>query len=368
MSFQAKIILVDDIESNIDAIKFFLQKKGIEVIFTSQSTNALQLIQEVKPDLILLDIMMPILDGIELCKLIKQIPEFEFTPILFLTANAEFSNLENAFLSGGVDYILKPFNFDELYIRINSQLKLKKTNDEILEQNRSLHEEIVLKNKLFSIVAHDLKSPFTGFLNLTEILTVHYDKLEVHEIKKMTLSLNNSANDFYHFLENLLTWSRLQINHFEIQKQQFSLFEETNKILNIFKLNAQKKKIEIKNQIPESEISIFDKDIFNLVIRNIVANSIKFSNENSQIIIGIEKSESDQKPYIFVQDFGKGMCPITLEKVRTFANSKYTSLGTSNEKGTGLGLIVVKELLEKLGSKLNLESQLDIGTKVYFNY
>ena len=164
------ILIVDDVPRNIQVVANILNSKGYKLLFSQSATKAIEIVKNKNIDLILLDIMMPGMDGYEVCREIKEIPDKKDIPVIFLTAKNDIESVTKGFRAGGVDYIVKPFNNEELVARVETHLKLKDAFNVIQEQNKELQELNKTKDKLFSIIAHDLRNPFNAIYMMSEVL------------------------------------------------------------------------------------------------------------------------------------------------------------------------------------------------------
>ncbi|MBD3306697.1 response regulator, partial [candidate division KSB3 bacterium] len=197
------ILLVDDNADNLNVLLDYLDSAGFRVLVAQNGYNAIQQLQYVLPDLILLDIRMPGIDGFETCRRLKTDERTKEIPVIFLTALSDIVDKINGFEAGGVDYITKPFQHEEVFARVNAHLT-------IVKQRQQLQALNAKKDKFFSILAHDLRSPYLAFLDFIRLFTEHIDRQSREEIKKIAYSARDTAENLYALLENLLTWSRFQ--------------------------------------------------------------------------------------------------------------------------------------------------------------
>lgn len=365
------ILIVDDIPKNLQVLSNILNKEGFNIAFASNGDQALMSISEVKPDLILLDIMMPEVDGYEVADKLKSNKETSEIPIIFLTGKAETEDIVKGFKHGAVDYITKPFNSVELISRVNTHLSLKLSKDELHRKNnelqlirKELEETIASKDKFFSIISHDLKGPFSGFLGLSGMLADEYEDLTGEEIANIGVSLNSAANRLFSLLENLLNWSRTQLGRMEYAPYSIKLNEIVDKNIKIQLQTAQSKGIQLINEIKNDYLVYADENMLNTILRNLISNAIKFTDKDGYVKVYAESEEDFM--VIYVEDNGLGMKKSAKEKIFRI-DSKYSTHGTNNEKGTGLGLILCKELVETQGGKISFESEENKGTKFYFS-
>lgn len=331
---QFLILVVDDNPKNLQILSSILYKEGYTVLFASNGKQALDMAQNQSPDLILLDINLPDLDGFEVCKQLKQNPLTKDIPIMFITGRIETEDIVLGFKVGAVDYITKPFNIVELLSRVNTHLNLKRSRDEVVRYSKELEktqaelkQAIAQRDKFFSIIAHDLRGPFTGFIGLSELLVDAYDSLERSDIQQIANSMNSAAKKLFEFLENLLEWSRSQIGGLQYNPIMISVSDLFDRVISLFKDTANNKNIELLKEIQQDLFIWADNYQTNTIIRNLVSNAIKFSYANSKIILGAR--DIGDSVEIFVKDFGVGLSDEAKEKVFSI-ESKYTTPGTEN--------------------------------------
>ncbi len=360
----ATIFIVDDVDSNITVAGSVLKQMGYRILFAKTGREAIENIKKYKPDLILLDIMMPGIDGFGVCENLKNIPETKDIPIIFLTAKNNIESITKGFRLGGVDYITKPFNMEELTVRIKTHLELLSKNRELERQRCELEKLNNTKDKFFSIIAHDLKGPFSGFITLSEVLNSRFEQITIEDLQELIVSLNSSAKLLNELLDNLLTWSQVQRGTIKFKPAPTYLKPVIDDVYAILSLNASKKEIVIKNNINEDCIVHTDENLVYSVLRNLLSNAIKYSAEKSEIIVSsIEEDENNYR--ITVKDSGVG---IPGERLKTIfkIEQKSSTPGTNNEHGTGLGLIICYEFIVRQGGKIWIESEEGKGTEVHF--
>lgn len=243
---------------------------------------------------------------------------------------------------------------------INSLLKINNSN--ILELEQREKELLILnasKDRFFSIIAHDLKNPFNSLIGVLEILLEDYDSLDNNERKEYLKVLNNSSNKLFKLLLELLQWARLQTSGIDCIFTKLNIAELVEKEVNNLDGQRSDKKIEIKLDIPSNLIVEADENMMATVIRNLISNAIKFTNIKGEI--KIYSSQEDNKLRLYIQDNGVGMSAEILSKLFKI-EEKITSVGTNQEVGTGLGLILCKEFIEKNNGEINVSSELGKGS------
>ncbi len=365
------ILIVDDIPKNLQVLSNILNAEGYRISFASNGSHALKVLENSSPDLILLDIMMPEMDGYETCEKIKAQDRLKDIPIIFLTGKAEIDDIVRGLKLGAVDYITKPFNSAELLTRVRSHVELKLSKDKLAKYAAELEtaeKELkalnASKDKFFSIISHDLRGPFSGFLGLSQLLAENYDELQKDDITQIAQSMNKAAKRLFSFLENLLEWSRSQMGRIEYNPISVDLNDAAVRVFSLFSNTAEEKKIETINEIPPQLYAKADNQLLNTVLRNFVSNAIKFTESGGKVIVSAyEKDENFIE--VAVADTGVGIDEEGLSKIFRI-DTKYSTHGTKNEQGTGLGLLLCKELIEKQGGNIEVESELGFGTKFKF--
>ncbi len=251
---------------------------------------------------------------------------------------------------------------DEELIKTNELLK--KREIELSKQAEELKISNANKDRLFSIIAHDLRSPFTALLGLTNMLNEMIDDFTLEEIKEMVTSLDSSARGLYKLLENLLNWSRLQLGTFKIKPKKINLYFIALNVKEYLENPASQKNIEIKVQIPDDLTAYADENTVESIIRNLVNNSIKFTNPGGTITIKAKHLNNDYVE-VTIEDTGIGMSEDILSNLFKI-DKKVSRPGTNSEPGTGLGLILVKEFVERNKGTIRVESKVNVGSKFIF--
>jgi PAS domain S-box-containing protein len=265
-----------------------------------------------------------------------------------------------------------PSNFDgDICIIISDITKMKEyqnhlhelvneRTDELENANKLLKDLIATKNKFFNIIAHDLSSPFTGLIGVTEYLSENFNGLNQDEIKTMITILKDSSKSAYSLLQNLLDWSRSQTGQLSIRPERIELGKLIDDIIQTVFQNSSDKEIEVHSRISNNTSIFTDRNILNTILRNLLNNAIKFTPRRGSIVISATNDELNYS--ISVKDTGIG---ISKENIHNLFKLDTTNsrLGTEQEKGTGLGLKLCKEFVEKLNGNLTVESIENIGSE-----
>lgn len=235
---------------------------------------------------------------------------------------------------------------------------------EINEANLELAELNSTKDKLFSIIAHDLRGPFTSLLGFTDLLIENLDKYDRQKFEQIVMHISSAAKNAYSLLENLLLWARSQNNQMLFTPRTTNLFNVTRDVILSLTSLGSIKNIRMVNKVPEGLKVCADVNMLTAILRNLISNAIKFSNPGGEI--EIEALSTADAVEISVKDNGIGMSEAIKDSLfQTISNN--TRAGTANEKGTGLGLMICKEFIDKHHGKIWLESEVGKGTKFTFS-
>lgn len=239
----------------------------------------------------------------------------------------------------------------------------KKAEEELRQSEQKLRELNATKDKFFSIIAHDLKNPIGAFKNVLELLYTNFDEFTKEELLEFIEPLRESSNQLFTLLENLLLWSRSQTGKIQIEPIEFDIVDLIKQNISLLKLQAENKSITLEAKTPERIFVLADINTITTVLRNLISNAIKFTNPGGKIVVSATVQDNFAK--VCVEDSGIGMSKETIEKLFRI-DVHHTSLGTANEKGTGLGLIICKEFVEANGGKIWVESEQGKGSKFFF--
>lgn len=258
-----------------------------------------------------------------------------------------------------MDRFVEELQFNKELMEENAN-EFARLNEMLGESESRLKELNASKDKFFSIISHDLRSPFTSITGFAEVMLEDIDTLSKEEIKEFTGSIHKSSKNIQNLLENLLQWSKIQTGRIEFNPINFDLNNLVNEVIALYHVNAARKKITLTADINEQYNLNADKFMIDTIIRNLVSNSIKFTPQGGEIIIKAEENE-ENKLLISIADNGVGMKEEILAKLFKI-DEHVTTKGTEKEKGSGLGLILCKEFVEKHAGKIWAESKLEEGS------
>jgi signal transduction histidine kinase len=249
----------------------------------------------------------------------------------------------------------------ESFNKMAKELKVKISS--IDDLNKVLQETNDTKDTFFSIIAHDLINPFNIILGYADLLSTQYNDFNEDERKKHIELINSTAKKTFELLQNLLTWSRSQSGKLEIKKTSINLYPLITEAIASVEANANKKKIEIINKVEVNTQVIADKFTLLVILNNAIHNAVKFTPDQGKIIISAYSNNKNTE--VCIKDSGVGMSQETIKKL-LISSKGFTLPGTNNESGTGLGMILIKDFIEKNHGQLKIESELGHGSSLKF--
>lgn len=247
-------------------------------------------------------------------------------------------------------------SLENITARKKAELRLKKSKQKLMKSNQT-------KDKFFSIIAHDLRSPFNAMLGFSDILVNNFDKYDDKKKKKIVGIIRQNVQQTYKLLENLLTWSRLQRGIINFKPTKENLYYLSAGVIELLKQTAESKSITLKNEIPNDIFIKADINMLSAILRNLISNAVKFTQKDGEV--KIKAKEKQDFIEIIIEDNGIGISPEIQSKLFKITENVST-VGTENEKGTGLGLILCKEFVEKHGGKIQMKSKIGKGSKFSF--
>lgn len=351
-SRQHSILIVDDVAKNIQLVAKFLTKEGYNLYFAQNGEATLKQIEKISFDLILLDVMMPGMDGFEVCKKLKSQENSKDVPVIFLTAKTDDDAIARGFACGGVDYVTKPFTPTELVARVKTHLQLRSREMELKDLNNT-------KDTLLSVISHDLKTPFFNIMSLGELLLKNYKTFSENEIKEFIDNIVQASRVSHNLLENLLNWTRVQTGKILFKPEPLDLNDILKGNVTFVQPQAENKDIKCEYKMKEDLQVFADKNMLNTIIRNLITNAIKYTPRGGSVLVKARRKK--KKALIEVIDTGIGISAAKVKLILSRNNFK-TTPGTEEESGSGFGLVLTSEFVEKNEGKLFIESSIGKGS------
>ena len=348
-----KILIVDDVVSNVLLLKILLTNEKFQVCTANNGTTCIEMARKEHPDLILLDVMMPDMNGFDTATVLKKEEGTKDIPIIFLTALNTPQDLVHGFQVGASDFLTKPFNKEELVMRVTQQISLVAAKRIIEKQNQELRATLTNRDKMYSVIAHDLRSPMASIRMVLNLVVASASPETVGpELYTLLDQANRESEEVHDLLDNLLKWTKSQTGRLTVVKQDLDLNDIIPGVVEIFEAIAYTKRIKLDLKKTDAPLVVnADNDMLKTVVRNFLSNAIKFSPEDSSIEI-IMAPEGDMAK-VSVRDHGVG---IAADRIENIFHKGETTYGTGGEEGSGLGLQLCQDFARKNGGDCTVES------------
>lgn len=368
------LLIIDDTLESLQLLANTLSEQGYKVRGAAKAQMAIRTAKLSPPDLILLDIKMPEMDGYQVCEQLKSAKETCDIPIIFISALDEVMDKVRAFSVGGVDYITKPFQIEEVLARIEHQLTIKRLSKELKEKNELLQQEIQerrnaelqaeaankAKSEFLANISHELRTPLNAILGFAQVMSrepqVSHEQGEYLEI------INRNGEHLLELINDILDLSKIEAGLANLNERSFDLYRLLDNLEELFQIQAEQKDLEIlfiiETNVPQY-IKADDQKLRGCLI-NLISNAIKFTSYG-RITITVEKIVNSATYLEFsVSDTGPGIAP---EEMASLFNAfVQTSAGIKAAEGTGLGLAISQKFAQLLGGEITVESVLGEGT------
>lgn len=348
------ILIVDDTPEHIHIASSILKSLNYPIRVANNADTALTLIEKQIPTLLLLDVSLPTMNGFEICKLLKQNPLYEDMAIIFMTASGDEHSISKGFSLGAQDYVIKPYNSHELIARVNTHIKLVCQKKELKNSYKEL-------DQFCHTISHDLKSPILVIRQLLSLLTEELNENSAEDVHEILNQLDNKSKDTISMIERLLELS--QVSHLECNFKQLNIEKIIKELFN-----------ELSSLEPNRKISLIcsplptltgDETLIKLLIQNVLTNALKFSKNNENTIINISFEDTNTFYKIFIKDNGVGFD-------MKYSNKLFNVFERLHNKedfeGSGIGLSIIKRIIERHNGSVSITSQLNIGTCLYMKF
>lgn len=372
------ILIVDDVAQNIQILGNILHEHPFNIAFATNGKDAIKMLENTYFDLLLLDVMMPEIDGYQVCQQIKSNPKLKELPIIFLTAKADKENIVKGLSLGAQDYVTKPFNGPELLARIHTHLELSEKKKELNELNKTLEQKVKertleleaaylkleeyngklknlekAKSDFLLLIGHELRTPLNwvlGFMQLLEITDLNKEQKEYLD------SLKSGTERLRAFSEAAILLTQLKANHYHLSPTASHLSSSVQNILSTFGNKFLEKKITVSKNIPDDLYFYADEKLFSLCLQNLLNNSLKHSiiGGSIEVTATVAKKSID----IYVYDNGTGFSEEALNNMHTVISAADM---INHDTGFGLGLATVKFILEAHGGSFSAGNRLEKG-------
>jgi two-component system, sensor histidine kinase and response regulator len=350
---EALILIVDDIARNLQVLGSILSENGFGVSVASSGQGALEAITAQTPDVILLDIQMPDMDGFEVCRRLKLMPATQHIPVIFLTARTETEDIVRGFELGAVDYITKPFISQELLARVRTHLHLVRQNKHLVELNKE-------KDEFLGIAAHDLRNPLSKIQFIAEKMSYKADTFTPDLIKEASADIAYTVSGMMELVSNLLDVNAIEQGHLTPELNAIEIDHIIDHIVRDYDARAEKKHITLRYEADADIPTVLADEVAIVQIAdNLISNALKYSPFGKPVTVRL-KRENDIVA-LEVEDAGPGISEDDQKKMfQKFA--RLSAQPTGGEHTIGLGLSIVKKLVESIHATISVRTMLGKGT------
>ncbi|QPJ66202.1 MAG: hybrid sensor histidine kinase/response regulator [Candidatus Nitrohelix vancouverensis] len=358
-----KILAVDDSPANIDVLCQTLENDGHEFFFATNGEEAVELAPKIRPDLILMDVMMPGISGFDAAKTIHELPATEDIPIIFLTAKHEREDILKGFESGGVDFVAKPFCHEEVSARVSSHLQLRRLRQSLEESNQELEALNATKDRLLGMAAHDLRNPLSAIRGFAKFMKEKGDALDADSRRDFLETVFRTSDDLVMLLNDLLDVSTIAQGRVELNLQGASLHALIEEKIKLYSILAREKQVKIRSSLSPFEEFYFCRNRIAQVLDNLLSNAVKYSPPGGEIFSSLDSLNGFAR--FTVRDQGEGIPKE--ERGKLFQPfGKLKNRPTGGETSSGLGLAIARSLIEAHGGRIWLESEEGSGAVFVF--
>jgi len=345
------ILIVDDKSMNRKVIQMAFRNKDYEILEAADGAEAVEVAKEKKPDLILMDIMMPIQDGYECTRQLKNNNELMDIPILFVSSREKPDDIVRAFEAGGADYIKKPFVSSELLARVDRQLQGKSRQDELARRELEVLHAMDQQNRVFGNVTYNLNEQVTEILRWLKNLKEKFVEVNAGQLAE---ACEQKLAELTEALENLENWSTSQLEDVEIKRNTFPIKPKLDENIAVFDAICEDRKMKIVNKVTENLTAYCDEQMFFTIIHNLLSNAIRFSKPKCIIQITAEGDGFTVK--IHIKDMGVSVSGGLLS--RLFSKEEVVATpDTDNAVSTGIGLKLCHRLIELNRGQISVETE-----------
>ncbi len=359
------ILVVDDSESARSLFRTYLKGTRIKAAFAESGLQAVKKAKSNPFDLVLLDVQLPDINGIEVCKMLKSDARTKDIPVIFVTVASDKTSLVKGFQAGAVDYISKPFEKEELMARVNTHLRLKKYMEELVVARKKAEESERLKMAFLSNMSHEIRTPMNSIIGFAELL--QDDDLTPQERKEFSSIVINSGEQLLSIIDEILEVSKEEAGELRLLEQKFSLRKMMRELQTVFANRLRNRPVELKLSIPDDapDLILADKVRLKQVLDNLMSNAVKFT-EKGVVELGYRLLPKHIPVLEFtVKDTGVGI-PKDKQDIIFERFTQVEDTLTQNFTGTGLGLSIVKRLVTFMGGSVRLESEPGKGSTFSF--
>jgi len=354
----AKVLVVDDDLLVRKLVSKILQRGGLACDTAQSGTEALALLPQSSPDLILCDIMMPGMNGIEFCKRLRESDPYADLPLIFFTGLSDMQTLSKGFAAGGNDYVVKPIRQVEVLSRARHHIAEYRRKQKAKQKISTLNQQ---KTKFLGVASHDLRNPLVSIRGISQYLeTEKFGPLNDGQ-RELVGTIIQASEAMLTLVEDLLDVSKIEGGHMKLERKIESLEELASAAITLHSASAERKSIALRKEVAEANNDVFaDRRLVARVLDNLVTNAIKFSPPNTCVTLSVHGDS--ESVMLRVDDEGPGIPPDEFSKLfKEF--SRTSNQPTGGESSNGIGLFVSKRIMESHGGSIAVENRPDKGAR-----
>ena len=355
ISTSDQLLVIDSNPSYLAFLDTSSNGGRFNVKVATNRTLAIKMLEEDLCDIILINSQLEHMNGLEILQKIRQNPTTTDTPVLMIIDRFDDQVTSPLTKQGADDFITMPLNANELQHRITSLLKIKSQATQIRESNHKLEQLMAVRKKLFSTISHDLRTPIGALEVLMELLRSSIERNNEAQTQKLLNMMDSTIESGHKLFENLILWGRSQTNRLRVDLIELHIASLTEEVMEMIAPLAKGKNIQIINDIDDELMGFADAEILKTILKNLLVNAIKYC-EPLEGKVEINSSKDDHNIYLSVKDNGTGIEASIIHQLFSPEGNITSQHGTSNEEGTGLGLILCQEYAIKLGGKISVKS------------
>lgn len=363
------VLIAEDDFLIADEISRIIKKLGYKQLgIAGNGVKALEMAMSLNPDVVIMDIKMPKMTGLEVAK--KIVDNGCPSAIIILTAHESHDLVEEASKSGVAAYLTKPPKPEEIeraiYIALARQRDLIKSQQlikELEERKRELADLNATKDRFFSILAHDMRNPVSALYTFTEYLSDNVKNISEEELHQYLSVIHTTSKGLSELLEELFLWASLRSNRYEFKPEKIVLNEAVSSVVSLLMANATQKGIQLESAIDANIAVNADRNMLHSVLRNLVSNALKFTPQAGKV--SVTATVKDNDILVCISDTGLGITKKDVAKLFRI-DEHYSTLGTKGETGSGLGLVLCKDQVERNQGKIWVESEAGKGSNFFF--
>ena len=357
-----KVLVVDDTPDNLDMLMMLLETQGYQVFQAKNGKRAIEVAHQERPDMVLLDVMMPGIDGFETCQRLKESEVTKHIPVIFMTALSDTEHKIKGFQIGAVDYISKPFQHQEVLARVKTHVTFYQQRKEIealREQDRIYYENLSqVKDELMRTASHDLKSPLGNIMTSIFLLQDHISADDEQGIMLIE-TVQRGTDRMLNLITELLDVARIEAGY-DLNQSSVNICNLLRQMTQEHMATANEKQIALTCQCDHSDLTLnIDETLVSRALQNLISNAVKYTPNDGQVTVTAHTT--DHKVELKVIDTGLGIpedaLPQLFDKFYRVSTDRHLK-----ESGTGLGLNIVQTIVEQHGGTIQVESKLGEGS------